>query len=68
MSTVGRHLPLRVRVVLQGDPYTGHVGAIQRIIVDDDHGLVYLVRFCGDRDHYPHHTAYYLRDELTVDV
>lgn len=60
--------PLRVRVVVAGDPHTGQVGGVQRIILNDDHGLVYVVRFCGDRDNYPHHVGYYLRDELTVDA
>jgi hypothetical protein len=38
MNTVDGHLPLRVRVVLPGDPYTGRVGIVERIIIDDDHG------------------------------
>jgi hypothetical protein len=68
MSPVDRYPPLRVHVLLQGDTYTGRVGTVERIIIDDDLGLIYLVRFCGNRDNYPHHTAYYLRDELTVDA
>jgi hypothetical protein len=51
--------PLRVRVVLPGDPYTGEVGTVERVISDDG-GLVYVVRFGR------WHTAYYRRDELTA--
>lgn len=51
--------PLHVRVLLPGDPYTGHVGAVERIISDDG-GLVYFVRFSR------WHTAYYRRDEIAV--
>lgn len=53
-----------VRVVVPGDPFTGRVGAVERTYRDDDIGLVHVVRFCGDRDAYPHHTAYYLSDEI----
>ncbi len=56
---------MRVRVLLPGDPHTGSVGTLTRIISDED-GLIYVVRFCGERDNYPHHTGYYRRDELTV--
>jgi hypothetical protein len=50
--------------VLQGDPHTGKVGTVESIFTDDDGDLVHVVRFCADRDNYPHHTAYYLTDEL----
>lgn len=56
-------LQMRVRVLLPGDPYTGEVGTVERLISDDE-GLIYVVRF-GARDGYQPH-AYYRRDELTV--
>jgi hypothetical protein len=51
---------IHVRVLLPGDPYTGRVGVVERII-DDENGLIYVVRF---RE--PYQTAYYRRDELTA--
>ena len=49
---------VRVRVVLPGDPYTGQVGIVQRIIGDEG-GLVYFVRFCEGHTGSLCHTAYY---------
>jgi hypothetical protein len=60
--------PMRVQVVLPGDPYTGRVGTVDRIISDDE-GLIYVVRFAGEPGDYPpmtNPTAYYRRDELTA--
>jgi len=54
----------QVRVVLDGERYRGHVGVVETTVTDDDGYLVYAVRFCGDRDNYPHHLAYYLSDEV----
>ena len=57
--------PIRVRVLLPNDPFTGEVGTVQRLTSDDE-GLVYLVRFCEGHDGVLCHTAYYHRDEVTV--
>jgi hypothetical protein len=54
----------QVRVLLAGERYTGHVGVVESTFTDDEGDLVHAVRFCGDRDNYPHHLAYYLRDEV----
>lgn len=63
--TKGSYEPgARIRVVLPGEDFTGEVGTVEGTFTDDEHGLVYAVWFCGDRDNYPHHLAYYLRDEL----
>jgi hypothetical protein len=54
----------KVRVVLPGDPYTGRVGTVHHSFLDDDGDLIHVVRFCDDRDAYPHHTPCYVSDEL----
>jgi hypothetical protein len=54
----------RVCVLLAGERYTGQVGTVESTFTDEDGDLVHAVRFGGDRDNYPHHLAYYLRDEL----
>ena len=56
---------IRVRVLTPGDPYTGQVGTVQRVVTDED-GLTYFVRFCEGHSSAICHTAYYQRDELTV--
>ncbi|WP_099039717.1 hypothetical protein [Mycobacterium neglectum] len=54
----------RVRVLLPNEDFTGQVGTVERDITGDDGTPVYVVRFCGERDHYPHHVAYYRADEV----
>lgn len=57
--------PLRVRVVLPGDPYTGETGTVTRTI-DDEDGLICVVRFCIGHNGDLCHTAYYRRGELAT--
>lgn len=54
----------RVRVVAEGERYTGHVGVVESTFTDEDGDLVHAVRFCGERDNYPHHLEYHLADGL----
>lgn len=56
----------RVRVRATGDPYTGEVDTVQRMITDDDGECVYVVRFCEGHAGSACHTAYYRPGELTV--
>jgi len=60
----GYELGAKLLVVTGGDPHTGRVGVVENTFTDDDGDPVYAVRFCGDRDNFPHHLGYYLRDEV----
>ena len=54
----------RVLVVMPGDPHSGEVGDVERSWVNEDGEREYAVRFCAERDRYPHHLGHYLADEI----
>lgn len=57
----------RVRVVVGGELFSGHVGVVERVLTLDPREPDYLVRFCGDwceNCGYPHHVEMHPAEEL----